>query len=322
MKINKLDKIIKEFSKKAKVLVIGDIMLDHYISGKAIGISPEAPVPIIVKESDTVRPGGAANVACNLSAMGSKCELIGVVGRDSSLNKLYNLLEVYNISVDGLIIEESRPTTLKQRIIANDQQLLRIDFEKNNPISQITLSYILKKIEEKIESISTVIISDYKKGVINSDIIQKLTKHNINVIVDPKGCDYNLYEGAYIIKPNLQEVQDFCNKKIDPTSNNDLMIASKEIQKATKCKFVIITLGDKGYCIYDKNQNTIKQFKALKKEVYDITGAGDSFVAALSAAISIGVNIYDAAAIGNLAGASAVQMRGTYPVNSEMLLSQ
>lgn len=324
MRKEKVRQIIKEFHKNSKILVVGDVMLDHYISGRATRLSPEAPIPIVTKESDITRPGGAANVACNLSAMGAKCDLIGVVGKDFSLDRLNVLLKGYKICKNGLIIEESRPTTLKQRILANNQQVLRLDFECCAPITPITVEKVFNKIEEKMKkkNISTVVISDYKKGMISSEIIKKILEYDVKVIVDPKGSDYYIYNGAYIMKPNLKEVEDFCNRTIDPTSTNDLREASREIKKVTKCIYVIITLGNNGYSVYNGPRDTLKKFKAIAKEVYDITGAGDSFLAALAASISYGINIYHAAAIGNLAGAAAVQIHGTYPVTPEMILAQ
>jgi len=164
------------------------------------------------------------------------------------------------------------------------------------------------------------VISDYKKGVICSEIIEKVNSYGIPVIVDPKGYDYSLYNGSTIIKPNLKEVEDFCNRRVDPTSTNELRDASREIVKATRCSYVIVTLGSKGYSVYNKSRDTIKKFKAIKKEVFDITGAGDSFIAAFAASISAGINVYHSASIGNLAGSCAVQMHGTYPVTKEMML--
>ena len=315
-----LKKIIENFKGK-KILVIGDIMLDEHIWSKVSRISPESPVPVAQVASITHVPGGAANVAANISALGGIPYLIGIIGADSSGAKLLLALKRFNISTKNIIRDPSRPTILKSRIIAHNQHVVRVDREDKSPISQKITKRIVAAIKKLITEVDVVIISDYGKGTIGETVLKEAIKisrlKKKPIAVDPKSIDYSKYKRATIITPNLAEAQ--AASKIQITNEKDLEKAGRKLLKNLKTDHIMITRGKDGMAVFSKNQKTA-YIPAIKREVYDITGAGDTVISTLSLALSAKASLLEAAHLANYAASVAVGKVGTAPVTQEELI--
>ena len=291
-----------------KVLLIGDFMIDHYIIGTSNRMSPEAPVPVVVPEKEYSIPGGAGNVAMNLRAMGAEVTCLGYLGNDDWSKKLLLILENEGKKKKNISIIDNHPTTLKQRIYSDGKQVARLDTEKIidwHPDSEIKYSY---------SNYDIIILSDYNKGVLNR------TWFNIantdNVIVDPKKDDFIHYKNAKIITPNLNELQKVSKIKIN--DNQSLVDACNELIKKCDFNYVIAKKGDQGLTIVGKN-NFIKHIKAYTVENPDVTGAGDTVIAALSLAYAKTNDIEISAKIANVAAAIVVSKSGTSVVTIDEL---
>lgn len=307
-----------------KILVIGDIMLDQYYYGTINRISPEAPVPVVKVEDTKGVLGGAANVANNLSKLGCRTYLIGTVGQDSSKNKIYELLEEQAINYNGIFVTE-KPTITKIRVVGINQQVVRIDFEDNSEtddnIAYKIKNYLISLINE--EKIDAVIVSDYNKGMVTEElcqfIINNCTKNKIPVIIDPKGTNWNKYNGADLVTPNIKEISDIFNEKI--LNNDDQIIKfGRQAKLEYNIKNLLITRSEKGMTLLTGDY--IKHFPTVAQEVFDVSGAGDTVAAILTAMISLNVDYVEAVNISNIAAGIAVGHKGTYAVSIEELLSK
>ncbi|MCZ4053265.1 D-glycero-beta-D-manno-heptose-7-phosphate kinase [Oxalobacter sp. OxGP1] len=319
-------KIIDSFS-SIKVLVIGDIMLDIYMYGDVERISPEAPVPIFKFHHKYEMLGGAGNVVANLAALGCKTFFIGVVGQDDSGWKIASLLKKTKAK-SHLLNLEGYSSIVKTRFIARNSHLLRMDNEEELPIVDSILERIKKVIVRAVKAVDVVLISDYQKGVLTDkttpiiiDVCRELKK---KVIVDPKGKDYEKYSGANIIKPNLQEFQDAVGKKYDPISQDFQQKISEAAQQLCwqyKIGDVIITLGEYGmiYVSGKKDNIRVEQIAAKVKEVYDVSGAGDTALAVLGASVGAGFSVTNAMKLANVAAGIVVSKLGTATVSVEEL---
>ena len=283
-----------------KVLVIGDFMVDHYIIGTSKRISPEAPVPVVIHKKDYSIPGGAGNVAMNLSLLGANVVCVGCIGNDIWGEKLLSILKNEDIKTEGIELIDDHPTTLKQRIYSDGKQVARLDTEK-------IINW--KSNSEIEENYDIVILSDYNKGVLNNlwfDI-----SNLENVIVDPKKASFNHYRGANIITPNLNELQKA--SKIEINDNKSIVNACNELIQECSFNYIVAKKGDKGITIVGKN-NFVKHIEAYFVENPDVTGAGDTVVAALSLAFAKTEDIEISAKIANAAAAVVVGKTGTSTV--------
>ena len=302
------------------VLIIGDLMLDKYFFGTVNRISPEAPVPVVKVTHEKNVLGGAGNVANNIVNLGVETYLIGAVGKDSNKDIIKKLLNDKHINY--YLLERDLPTITKVRIIGNNQQIVRMDFEEIKLLEQNELEKIKKYILSLINRVNCLIISDYGKGMITFElsrfIINQAKKKNVPVIVDPKGNNWNKYEGATIITPNLKELSDLLNLEI---ANNDkeIEIYGQKIREKYKLPYLLITRSEKGMSLIMKNE--VYHIRSKAKEVYDVSGAGDTVVAILAAFISLGFNILDAVKIANIAAGIVVGKIGTAPITLEELLA-
>jgi len=279
-----------------KVLLIGDLMLDHYIIGKSNRISPEAPVPVVIPEEEYFIPGGAGNVAMNLSSMGANVTCLGVIGDDIWGKKLLSILQKEGININGIKIIQNHPTTLKQRIYSNGKQVARIDKERAIDFKSDFLS-------KNINNYDVCIFSDYNKGVI------KDIKINTDmVIVDPKKDDFSLYKNAHIITPNLNELQRATG--IDIKDDQSIIDVCNKLIKENNFTYIIAKKGDEGMLIIGKN-NFVKYIKPHHVESPDVTGAGDTVISALSIAYAKSKDIELSAKIANAAAAIVVGKPGT-----------
>lgn len=295
---------------KPNILVIGDLMIDHYLWGSCDRISPEAPVQVVnVKKENSVL-GGAGNVINNLVSLGSSVEVISVIGDDSVANELKTLLSNIGVAFDNLVVEEGRKTSKKSRLMASNQQVLRYDSESVDEISKNSSNKILEILEKNIKNYSAIILSDYKKGVLTTtltqDIIKLANRNKIKVLADPKGKDFSKYKGAYTLTPNKKEAMEATN--IDIKDEKSLVEALKSLKQNCNLEVSLITLSEQGIAIFDDELFTSP---TAAREVFDVTGAGDTVIASITFALSCGVDIKKALYFANLAAGVVVGKIGS-----------
>jgi len=297
---------------QSRILVVGDLILDEYIWGSVNRISPEAPVPILETKSENLALGGAANVANNLVALGCEVHLVGAIGQDEKGDKLLTLIEDKNISSKGIFRFVHRPTTSKIRIIAHNQQVLRIDKEDNRPITEETENKIIKFINKTLPDMDIVICSDYRKGILTEKVFNAITHRAKNakkrVIVDPKSSNFELYKGATVITPNQFEVEKAAPIKIQ--DKIDLDRAAEYLLNLTHAESLLVTRGKDGMTLYPNKEKPV-DIPTHAKEVFDVTGAGDTVVSVLAMALSAGFNYPDSAWLSNMAASIVVGKVGT-----------
>ncbi len=295
----KLKDILTKIQSK-KILVVGDLMLDHYIIGDVDRISPEAPVQVVKVDKEKFGPGGAANVAQNIKALGAEPFIIGTVGDDQSGNQLRQIFRDNNISDEGIFSNSLRPTTQKTRVIARNQQLVRIDFEKDDEIDGEVFHEIEKYAQKIIPLIDGIILQDYNKGLLTKDLIHLFTSlaqtHDKFIGVDPKAKNFFEYKNITFFKPNKNEAEK--NLQYEIKSDEDLKIVAQKLMDKLSCKYVVITLGSKGMFICD-DQNQSWQIPTFSQEVYDVSGAGDTVISTLMLAITANCDIKTASIIAN-----------------------
>jgi D-beta-D-heptose 7-phosphate kinase/D-beta-D-heptose 1-phosphate adenosyltransferase len=305
---------MNNFKKRPSVLVVGDIMLDYYIEGSCERISPEAPVPIVDFISENRILGGAANVANNLSSLGIEAALAGLVGEDEHGEYIEQQLSLKRIT-NLLIKSDERSTIIKTRIISGGQQLLRLDKEKKSDITSSNQFKIIEKIRSNISNFDCIIISDYNKGVMTEDLTNTLisiANHaGVKVLVDPKNPPFSKYRGVYLIKPNRKEA--YRETGIYITDIDSFENAAKTIQSSTNCQVVVITLSEGGLG-YFENGNA-KLIPTQAKQIFDVTGAGDTFIASLTFAILSNKSILESCNIANYASGIVIGKHGCVPID-------
>lgn len=309
-----LDKVrsIQQKQKPPAILVIGDIMIDHYIWGDATRLSPEAPVPIVNVKSESTTLGGAANVAQNLVALGANVTLGGLIGNDTFGERLIEILESEGIATDAIIKDAQRPTTVKTRVVAGSHQLVRVDREITDPVRSELEDELADKLDHYINEADIVLFSDYGKGLFSKDLTKRLIdlakQKDKKVIIDPKGLDYEKYKGAFIIKPNRKELAEAA-KTERIKSVEDLQKAAKVIFKQTSAEYLVVTLSEEGMVILD--EITYKLLPVKATAVFDVTGAGDTVLATMAYFIASGLNIEDACELANHAAAIVIRRVGS-----------
>ncbi|MEE2986316.1 MAG: D-glycero-beta-D-manno-heptose-7-phosphate kinase [Nitrospinota bacterium] len=299
-------------TERPKFMVIGDLILDEYIWGGVNRISPEAPVPVLESRSENLTLGGAANVANNLIALGCEVHLVGAIGQDEKGDRLLSLIEERGIFTQGIYRFVHRPTTSKIRIIAHNQQILRIDKEDNRPITEETENKIIKFVNDTMAEVSGVICSDYQKGILTEKVIKKIVHRAKNckkqVIVDPKKAEFGLYKGATVITPNQMEVEQAVPIKIN--DEIDLERAGEYLLTLTKAKALLVTRGKDGMTLYMEKEKPVN-IPTVAKEVYDVTGAGDTVVSVFAMTSAVGFNYQESAWLSNMAASIVVGKVGT-----------
>jgi D-beta-D-heptose 7-phosphate kinase/D-beta-D-heptose 1-phosphate adenosyltransferase len=303
--------LIKDLkNSKAKIVVIGDLMIDHYLFGKCNRISPEAPVQVVDLEDETSVLGGAGNVINNLLAFGCDVEVISVVGDDLVASELKDMLLDSNVNIDKLVTQKNRKTSKKSRVISVNQQIMRFDKESKDDISKDSQNQILKSLEKIIHDIDIVLLSDYGKGVLTNcltkDIIAISNKNNKRVLVDPKGSDYSKYKDAYLLTPNKKEAQIATNNIIK--DEKSLLSSIKQLKDDLNLDYSLITLSEDGIAIFNNKLNTIP---TKAKEVYDVTGAGDTVLASIGFCLANGFDIYKSCEFANYAAGVVVGKIGS-----------
>jgi D-glycero-beta-D-manno-heptose-7-phosphate kinase len=306
---------------KARILVVGDMMLDHYIWGNVSRISPEAPVPVVHVTKETVLLGAAANVVNNVHALGGSVRVCGVIGHDDAGRQLSHMLRAKGIHTDGLIVESGRPTTIKTRVIAHSQQVVRFDRETKDGIDRDTHRRIYDAVKQHVDDgLDAIILSDYSKGVVTRELVRdivKLTnKRDLIVSVDPKVNHFGMYSGVTILTPNTKEAS--LGSKIEIESENSLLKAGTTLLKRLKCRAVLITRGEQGMSLFERS-GRITHIPTVAREVFDVTGAGDTVISTLTLAMAAGAPMVDAARLSNVAAGIVVAVVGTATVKPEEL---
>lgn len=300
-----------DISEGLKILVIGDLMVDHYIYGDCNRISPEAPVPVVEITRESYTLGGAGNVLQNLSALLCRSTVAAVVGDDENASIVHRELTSNNIPVDGIIKDAGRCTIVKSRVLVTNHQLIRLDREVTKPLTADIEQQILEFLKLHIKEQEIVLISDYNKGMLTPALLEGVLtlcrQENITTIVDPKGLDFSKYKGVNIIKPNRKEA--VMASGINITDNESLQAACVKIQKITGCDSVIITMSEDGIAMFNSGNLQIIPTKAL--DVVDVTGAGDTVLAALGVALASGNTLYNACDFANHAAAVVVSKVGS-----------
>jgi rfaE bifunctional protein kinase chain/domain len=308
--------------KGVRIAVVGDVMLDRYLWGQVDRISPEAPVPVVAVESTNVRLGGAANVAWNLLSLGIETKLVGIIGRDYQSKEVKKLLASKGLATDFLVADGSRVTTEKIRIVAHNQQVVRADFESNNELGAGPMRRLISSIRTAVTGVDAVVVSDYGKGVVNMAVMDAIRRgcaqDGIPVLVDPKEGHFELYRGAYAVTPNKKEAGGFYHVRIRTEEQLDTVGASLLNDLAAEA--ILITRGEEGMTLYWKSHKP-RHFATRASEVYDVTGAGDTVISVLAAAIGAGASLYDAIELANAAAGIVVRELGTAAVTPKELLA-
>ncbi|MFW5785414.1 MAG: D-glycero-beta-D-manno-heptose-7-phosphate kinase [Chitinispirillaceae bacterium] len=319
----RIRKIIDEF-KSSEIMVVGDVMLDEYIWGDVKRISPEAPVPVVEIESVTVRLGGAANVVQNLRKLEINPVLISLCGRDKNGRKLRGMLEDSGCSSEGLVQSPKRPTTIKTRVMARHQQIVRADRETTADMDSQEYDALWSRFEEKIESVKGVIVSDYGKGVISQPLIGNLietcTKKNKFVAIDPQERHFDLYRGVSIITPNLKEAHAMLGLPYKSCSDQEVQDIGWKLMEQLSIPYLLITLSERGMGLFEKDGKAYTNLPTAARKVFDVTGAGDTVISVYSAASVCGATPLEAAFLANHAAGLTVAELGTASVDAASLL--
>lgn len=314
-----LKKAIDKFP-MARIVVLGDIILDEYLWGNVSRISPEAPVPVVDVQQETRMLGGAANVIHNLYTLGARPILCGVIGDDATGIELVEKIRASGLPTEGLHVESGRPTSMKTRVVAHNQQVVRFDKESRKELQPQTSKKLLEFVEKHLPDIDAVIVSDYGKGVVSGDVMKGLARltaaWNGIIGVDPKIGSFPYYHGVDVITPNHHEAGAYCGFEID--DRDSLVRAGRKMLETLECGAVLITQGRDGMTLFERN-GEIQHIPTVAREVYDVTGAGDTVIATFCLGLASGLNMRSSAIISNFAAGIVVGEVGTSAVRAEDL---
>jgi D-beta-D-heptose 7-phosphate kinase / D-beta-D-heptose 1-phosphate adenosyltransferase len=311
-----MSKIVFKPSESAKVLVVGDIILDQYIYGETNRISPEAPVPVVRVKDTEERPGGAANVAVNVSSLGVAVQLLGITGKDEASERLEHILTDKGVDCH-FIYQEKYPTITKRRVLSQHQQLIRLDYEETS--NKLNGEELLDKYLQLIDSVDVVILSDYAKGSLSQveTFIKYANDKNVTILVDPKATDFTCYSHANVLTPNQKELEVVVG---ECKSNEDLIVKGTELCKHLRLDALLVTRGEKGMTLLRETEKPL-HLKAETHEVYDVTGAGDTVIAVLGAAMACSSRLEEATALANVAAGLVVEKLGAATVTVDEINS-
>ncbi len=306
---------------KANILVIGDIIVDHFIYGSVTRISPEAPVPVVNVQKESLLLGGSANVLHNLYGLGARGTICGIIGTDFMGEQFLTLLEEIDFPTNGVVRTSDRPTTKKTRVIAQNQQIVRFDREQSTPLTAEILQSMYDFLDNHLGKFQAVVVSDYNKGVICAPLMNHLRillkKHNIPMIVDPKPGHPEFFKGATIITPNNLETK--LMSGVDITDADSLLAAATKLKKEIDSEAVLITRGEEGMALLSGDE-PLFSIPTVAREVYDVTGAGDTVIATLAMGLAVGLSHKEAATLANYAAGIVVGKVGTATTSKEELL--
>lgn len=319
----RLRALLKRFQ-GTRLLVVGDLILDEFIWGKVDRISPEAPVPVVWVERESAMPGGAANVASNVRALGGQVRLLGLVGQDSSGQRLTRELENRGISSCDILVDPTRPTTAKTRVIAHHQQVVRIDREQVHRLGPPLLKRLVEKARGAIPLIQGVIIEDYGKGLVSAELLRPVVelakRHGKVITVDPKEEHFSTYRGVTALTPNKKEAA--LAAKMPITDEKSLIEAGRKILEELKPEVLLITRGEEGMSLFSRDGNKPIRIPTVAREVFDVSGAGDTVIAAFTLARAAGASFLEAAVISNAAAGVVVGKVGVATCSPEELIRQ
>lgn len=314
----KFEEILGRFRNK-NILVVGDLILDHYVWGKVMRISPEAPVPVVEVERESFLLGGAANVANNIVALGARAAVIGVVGEDMAGEAMTGLLRQRGVKWEGVSLAR-RPTTVKTRVIAHNQQVVRFDREDTGYVSGRVLKSVLEHMDSLYQQFDAIIVSDYRKGMVTGGIIKGIVERSgrkkMFIAVDPKVGHFNFYKGVSVVTPNVAEAASGAN--IEIRDEKTLLRAGRALLKKLGCRGVLITRGEQGMSLFE--ERGVSHISTAARKVYDVTGAGDTVISAFTLACAAGASMADAAVIANHAAGVVVAEVGTAVASPEELM--
>lgn len=309
------DDLLTQFPRR-KILIFGDIMVDEYISGTVTRISPEAPVPVLEVEEESIRLGGAANVVANVRALGGQADLVGVVGADALGDRLIQEIEQIGVKSDGIVIDRSRRTTKKTRVVARGHHMVRFDREFTNELDDETRGRIGELIRDRLAHVDALIISDYGKGVVGSRLLEEVLPlartRGVLTVVDPKINHFGLYRQVTVLTPNHREAAAAWGHPI--RSEEEVVAAGRHLVDVLQSEGVLITRGGKGMSLFEAD-GRVTHIPAAAKEVFDVTGAGDTVVGAMALALGSKAAMVEAAEISNYAAGVVVGKRGTATVS-------
>ena len=316
---NNIEKYLSNTSNKI-IAVIGDVMLDQYFWGNVSRVSPEAPVPIVDITDETYHLGGAANVTQNLKSLGCTPIICGLLGNDNRGKRFIEICDKLNLNTIGLHRDNNRITTVKTRVIGNGQQIVRMDREVTNPIDAEGENFLLNTLKS-LPKLDGIIFEDYDKGTINKNLITKITafakENNIPIFVDPKFNNFSNYNNSTLFKPNKKETE--AGLKIKLNNKEDIINAGNTIIKSYDVENVLITLGADGMILFENNGN-ITEIPTIARKVADVSGAGDTTIATLTAMYVAGMSLSDAAIISNIAAGIVCQIPGIVAIEKNNLI--
>jgi D-beta-D-heptose 7-phosphate kinase/D-beta-D-heptose 1-phosphate adenosyltransferase len=296
-------------------------MVDEYVWGTVSRISPEAPVPVVAVRGETVKVGGAGNVAANIAALGGRVRLVGVVGNDAAAERLIDVLEGAGVKADSLIVDPSRPTTIKSRVVAGSQHIVRFDRESDGPLGGATRALVLRRVRELLPEAEVLLVSDYAKGIVSAALMRAVLPlaagRRTLVAVDPKVQHLPLFRGVAVVAPNHHEAA--AGARILVRTEADLLRVGEALRRRLKVGAVLITRGEQGMSLFRAQRRPV-HIPTFAREVYDVTGAGDTVMAALSLALAAGAGMEAAATLANYAAGVVVGKRGTATVTRDELL--
>lgn len=306
-----------------RILILGDVMLDEYIWGDVKRISPEAPVPVVNIHRRTHVPGGAGNTAANVASLDGVALLASVVGRDYQAEELISALNSCGVEANGLVKDPDRLTTTKTRIVAHNQQVVRVDCERTTAISASLEDALLQWMESQLKEVSACVLSDYAKGVVSARMAERYIRLARSagkpVVVDPKGTDYSKYRGATLVKPNLHEAERA--SKLEITGETSLLEVGQRLSTILEGAALLITRGAEGMTLFRSGSPPV-HIPTVARNVYDVTGAGDTVISTLALSLAAGGTLEQAAQLANMAAGIAVGKVGTAMVKREELLAE
>ena len=311
--------ILKGFPGR-RILVLGDVILDWYWWGQASRLSPEAPVPVVRKQRTTLQPGGAGNTAANLAALGARVSLFGVVGKDGHADELRTALSAHGVDTGGLVADAARPTTTKTRVIAAHQQVVRVDEESTNAISEAVVADVLKAVKKDLENADAIVISDYAKGFLTPDLLRAVLNESRRagkrVFADPKGADASRYQGVFLLKPNRLELGLLTGL---PTATHDeVLAAGSRLAASMPGTHILVTEGSEGMTLFADSQAP-EHLAPTPRQVFDVTGAGDTVLAVIAMGVTAGASWSQAMQLAAEAAAIAIGQMGSVAVGLESL---
>ncbi|MBI5562246.1 MAG: D-glycero-beta-D-manno-heptose-7-phosphate kinase [Deltaproteobacteria bacterium] len=320
LSLKRAEALIGRF-KKARVLVIGDLIMDHFIWGKVRRISPEAPVPVVEVTSESLMLGGSANVVNNIHSLGGSSLVTGVIGRDEDGAKLLGVLKERSIPTDGIIVDAKRPTTIKTRVIAHGQQVVRFDREKKDKIDPACTAKVVSYIAKAVKEVDVAVISDYAKGLVTRPLVEETIGMcralGKPIAIDPKVEHFEYYAGASVVTPNNLEASQASGVEIEDDAS--LHRAGEVLFNKLGCAALLITRGEHGMSLFEQDCET--HIPTVAKEVFDVSGAGDTVIGTLALALASGAAYREAAVLANFAGGVVVGKVGTATVAPDELLS-